>query len=249
MRHSITPEQLAERALRHLKAAADSSVATQAKVYFKPDEDIWVYGVATPATRQIANDLYLTVRDQWQLDHAVAFCEILIKEREIEAKTVGMFVLANFKRSFDKTVLKDAERWLADNHCADWSTTDALSMSVLKLLIQQFPELVSKIKGWTGKRNLWLRRASAVAMVHSARHGEHLDDVYLITESLLKYPEDLIQKANGWLLREAGRADPKRLEVFLLKHGPHIPRTTLRYAIERFSPTKRSKLMAKTRAN
>jgi 3-methyladenine DNA glycosylase AlkD len=66
---------------------------------------------------------------------------------------------------------------------------------------------------------------------------------------LLPYPEDLIHKANGWLLREAGKADPRRLEAFLLEHGSRIPRTTLRYAIERFSPAKRKSLLAKTKAS
>ena len=74
-----------------------------------------------------------------------------------------------------------------------------------------------------------------------------LDDAYAIAESLFKYPEDLIHKATGWMLREAGKPDPARLEGFLLKHGPKIPRTTLRYAIERFPPEKRKTLLEKTK--
>lgn len=59
--------------------------------------------------------------------------------------------------------------------------------------------------------------------------------------------DDLIHKANGWLLREAGKTDPGRLERFLLAHGPAIPRTTLRYAIERFPEPKRKALLRDTR--
>lgn len=61
------------------------------------------------------------------------------------------------------------------------------------------------------------------------------------------FDDDLIHKANGWLLREAGKADPKRLEKFLLDNGPAIPRTTLRYAIERFPESRRKALLRKTR--
>ena len=60
--------------------------------------------------------------------------------------------------------------------------------------------------------------------------------------------EDLIQKAVGWMLREAGKADQPRLERYLRANGPSIPRTTLRYAIERFPDGKRRALLAATRA-
>jgi 3-methyladenine DNA glycosylase AlkD len=120
---------------------------------------------------------------------------------------------------------------------------------VLGPLIRRHPTLTSKLKTWTGKRNLWLRRASAVGIIHSARRGERLDDAYAIAESLFKYPEDLIHKATGWMLREAGKPDPARLESFLLKHGPKIPRTTLRYAIERFPPEKRKTLLEDTKGS
>ena len=60
-------------------------------------------------------------------------------------------------------------------------------------------------------------------------------------------PEDLVQKATGWLLREAGRTDRKRLEEFLLIHGRKIARTTLRYAIEHFPPAEYKRLLEETK--
>ncbi len=60
-------------------------------------------------------------------------------------------------------------------------------------------------------------------------------------------PADLIQKAVGWLLREAGKADAGRLERYLRANGPKIPRTTVRYAIERFPSAKRRELLGATR--
>ena len=58
---------------------------------------------------------------------------------------------------------------------------------------------------------------------------------------------DVIRKAVGWTLREAGKFDAGRLERYLRMNGPSIPRTTLRYAIERFAPQKRASLMKATR--
>ncbi|MFQ5752402.1 MAG: DNA alkylation repair protein, partial [bacterium] len=106
---------------------------------------------------------------------------------------------------------------------------------------------ISEIINWRHSQNLWLRRACAVSFVGLARKGEHLETVYEITESLFVDKEDLIQKAIGWLLREAGKTDPKRLTSFLLLHGSRIPRTTLRYAIEKFSEQKRKQILTKTK--
>jgi 3-methyladenine DNA glycosylase AlkD len=245
----ISPKQLAAQTLRELKAAGDPRVAAQLRVYFKSDEEVRFFGVNTPTTRSIAKALSQQVRGQWRLDDAIAFCDRLIREREIEAKAAGIFVLADFKKSYEKTMLRTIEEWLAGNHCADWATTDNLCTSVMTPLIRAFPELSAKLKGWTTRRNLWLRRASAVSLIHAARRGQHLDEVFEIAERLLPCPEDLIHKACGWLLREAGKTDAKRLERFLLAHGPRIPRTTLRYAIERFPPARRKALLAKTKAD
>lgn len=82
---------------------------------------------------------------------------------------------------------------------------------------------------------------------HCLRHNA-ASDLIEIAAALSGYPEDLIHKATGWLLRDAVRADEKRLERFLLQHGARIPRTALRYAIEKFSPEERKQLLAKTKA-
>jgi 3-methyladenine DNA glycosylase AlkD len=92
-----------------------------------------------------------------------------------------------------------------------------------------------------------LRRGAAVAFVPLARRGRELDAAYEVASRLFDDGEDLIHKATGWLLREAGTTDPRRLERFLRAEGPRIPRTALRYAIERFPPPKRKRLLAATR--
>ena len=86
-----------------------------------------------------------------------------------------------------------------------------------------------------------------MAYVPLARHGKFLDAAYDIAGRTFPIRDDLLEKANGWMLREAGKKDPARLEAFLLRHGPAIPRTTLRYAIERFSEAKRKTLLKKTK--
>ena len=107
--------------------------------------------------------------------------------------------------------------------------------------------LVPEVLTWSGHRNLWVRRASAVAMIPLVRRGEALDEGYSVATALRRDPADLIQKAAGWLLREAGKTNPRRLERYLRAGGAAIPRTTLRYAIERFPPETRRTLLVATR--
>jgi 3-methyladenine DNA glycosylase AlkD len=89
---------------------------------------------------------------------------------------------------------------------------------------------------------IWDRRIAIVSTWWFIRNGK-LDDTFALAEILLHDPEDLIQKATGWMLREAGKKDLRALERFLRRHHASMPRTTVRYAIERFPEEKRLKYL------
>jgi len=84
---------------------------------------------------------------------------------------------------------------------------------------------------------------SPAALTGPARRGVALDEAYRTAKMLRDDSEDLIHKATGWMLREAGRTDQPRLEKWLRKEGHTLPRTALRYAIERFPEPKRRRLL------
>lgn len=93
-------------------------------------------------------------------------------------------------------------------------------------------------------RNPWERRTAIVSTYYFIRAGE-VDDTFQIAELLVSDEHELVQKAVGSWLREAGKKDQKRLLHFLDQHSSSMPRTVLRYAVEKLSPLQRSRFMTK----
>lgn len=94
-------------------------------------------------------------------------------------------------------------------------------------------------------KTIWEQRIGMVSTMQFIRHGE-LDDTYAIADLFLVKPKplhDLLQKAVGWLLREAGKRDEQRLKDWLATRHATMPRTMLRYAIEKFTDEERKKYM------
>ena len=96
-------------------------------------------------------------------------------------------------------------------------------------------------------KTIWEQRIGMVSTMQFVRHGQ-LDDTFNIAELFLEKPQplhDLLQKAVGWLLREAGKRDEKRLKDWLSTRYKSLPRTMLRYAIEKFSENERKSYLEK----
>ena len=87
--------------------------------------------------------------------------------------------------------------------------------------------------------HLWSQRVAIVATLYLIKKGQ-FDDVERVSVLLLHHPHHLIHKAIGWMWREVGKQDRERLEYFLHQHIRDLPRTSLRYAIEHFTPRQRS---------
>ena len=86
--------------------------------------------------------------------------------------------------------------------------------------------------------HLWSERVAVVSTMEFIRNGQ-FTDIFRLSERFLSHPHDLMHKACGWMLREVGKRDELALEEFLDEHLPKMPRTMLRYAIERMDEKKR----------
>jgi 3-methyladenine DNA glycosylase AlkD len=241
-----SPARAARFARRALARLARPSGSFDASRYFRDAGSLGFYNVGTDRVRALARDI---VRDNpaWTVDDACAFASLLVADRVLEVKGIGIEALGCYRRQFTPALLPRWKRWLANNQSANWATTDAICGVLIGPLVAAHPRLAGEVAAWSSHPNMWVRRASIVGLIPGARRGIALDTLYRTARTLHRDDEDLIQKAVGWALREAGKTDMDRLEAYLLKHGPSIPRTTLRYAIERFAPQKRKQLLVTTR--
>jgi 3-methyladenine DNA glycosylase AlkD len=241
-----TPKRVAEETLELLHAQANPERAASYQRYFK--EPVDYLGLDNKGAKKIKEDLFARVEESWGIGEAVRFCKAMLRDPHMEARGIGYQTVANFVSEAQPALLADVKRWL-ERSCGNWGLVDNLAPSVLGPLLDLHPELAPEVLAWTGSPSQWVRRGAVVAYVPLVGMGKkkHLTNAYRTVTRLLDDEEDLIHKACGWLLREAGKADVKRLEKYLLDKGSKIPRTTVRYAIERFSKADRKRLLEATR--
>jgi 3-methyladenine DNA glycosylase AlkD len=231
-----------------LGSAPDASARPfDARRYFRGDHRLRFYNVGTMPMRRLARSIYAANRGAWTVDDAMALADDLIVDPYLETKSVGIELVGRFRRSFSPKLLRRWKRWLAGNHSANWATTDGICGALVGPLLVDHPECAVTMKTWSQSRNLWVRRASIVGLIPLVRTRQGLDLAYETAGVLHRDRADLIQKAVGWTLREAGKVDANRLERYLRAGAATIPRTTVRYAIERFPDTKRRDLLEATR--
>ena len=243
----LTPPTVAARAhqiIGWLHQRRDRLRAHGVQQYFK--HEVVSLGIATPALRAFAVAQSKPLTAAWGLREATALCDRLLQEPELEVRGMGILILGAFRRRFRPALARAGRRWL-ETRLDNWALVDSFCGSVLSPLLEQHPGVEKTLRRWSGARCLWVRRAAIVTLVPFARHGQLLETVYELAGEHFADPEDLMHKAVGWVLREAGKTDPRRLRAYLCRHGPAIPRTTLRYAIERFPGSERRQLLECTR--
>ncbi len=221
----LTPQAIARQALKKLRAMADPERARQVQKYFK--ETVRSFGISSPAVRAMAAELYGSIKKEWHYDQALALCAILFPRPELEAKAIAALILARYKKEFPSRLFGQVKEWLAKNYLDNWASVDTFCPEIMGTLLLAYPALVKEIKNWPKHPNRWVKRASIVSFLKLTKKEGFLDIIYEQATTLFPVEDDLIHKANGWVLREAGKRDMPRLERFLLTarpgHSAHHP--------------------------
>ena len=241
----LSPRKAAEEVLQLLRNSADETRAASYQRYFKEPVDI--LGVDKTTMVETTENLIGRIGDAWTIKQAVQFCKLMVRDPHMESRSLGFQVVAAFVSDASPSLLVDVKRWL-QHSCGNWALVDGtIAPSILAPLLRRYPDLIIEVVSWTESPSQWVRRSTAVAYVSLVAHKKHVATGLKIAERLFDDEEDLVHKAVGWLLREVGKSDKKRLDKFLLKHGPKIPRTTVRYAIERFPKDERKQMLQATK--
>jgi 3-methyladenine DNA glycosylase AlkD len=186
-------------------------------------------GLKVPVSRKIANQFK---------DLAFPDLQKIIKSKIHEERLIALFILvAKFKKAGDKEREKIFNFYLKNmRYVNNWDLVDLSAEKIIgAYLIDKSTNLLFEL---AKSGNIWERRIAIMSTFHFIK-AHQFAATLKISEMLLKDKHDLIHKASGWMLREIGKRDIQTEEIFLQKFYKTMPRTMLRYAIEKFPEKKR----------
>lgn len=173
--------------------------------------------------------------------------EKLLASKYHEERMVGLLILINQFEKADQEVQKEIFNFYLEHRQAinNWDLVDVTTPNIVGQYLLSQPASARKfLYQYAKSQNLWERRIAMLATFPFIKAGVYSDSLK-ISKLLLNDTEDLIHKAVGWMLREVGKGDKQTLTTFLDAHIRQLPRTTLRYAIERFPEAERKAYLLK----
>ncbi len=228
---------------------------------------IHLRGIADPATARVSQGFFKTAAGEYGagdvfLGIKVPVLRALLKTfRGASSGTVAALLQSQFheERLFALLLLVDAyqrggnadkahiyELYLAHTKCINnWDLVDVSAPYIVGAFLADKPR--QALYELAASASLWERRIAIIATLHFIRSND-FDDTLKIAQHLLTDTHDLIHKAVGWMLREVGKRDQAAEEEFLQRHYLAMPRTMLRYAIERFPEARRQQYLQRQNA-
>jgi len=169
-------------------------------------------------------------------------CEQLWQSGYLEEGFIACDWAWRLKKKYTPDDLKLFKKWI-NQYVNNWATCDTFCNHVVGDFVMMYPEYITEIKSWTKSKNRWMRRAAAVSLIAPARKGMFLKEMIEIATILLTDNEDIVQKGYGWMLKVASQTYQQEVFNFVLQHKEVMPRTALRYAIEKMPESLRKQAM------
>lgn len=230
-----------EKIREELYNSIDDKTLKTCQNFFK--EKIDFYGVKIPVVNKISKVHYKKI-ESFKKKEIFDLCEVLWQSGKIEESFVACNWAYAQREKFEQEDFIIFEKWIND-YVNNWASCDTLCNHTVGAFIELFPDNISWLIGLTHSENRWMRRASAVTLIIPARKGKFLNEIFKIADILLKDSDDLVQKGYGWMLKAASESHQDKVFEYILRNKAAMPRTSLRYAIEKMPEEMRKLAMEK----
>ncbi|WP_292009465.1 DNA alkylation repair protein [Chryseobacterium sp.] len=226
-----------------LQENIDLKTLESSSKFFKEGERAQVYGVKTGIVNKIGKEFYEQVKS-FSKSEIFEIAEELLRSNYMEEAFIAFILSEALEKQYEPSDFKIFEYWV-NTYINNWATCDTLCNHTIGNFIMMFPEYIHELKKWARSENRWVKRASAVTLIIPARKGLFLKDVLEIADILLEDKDDMVQKGYGWMLKAASEAYQQEIYEYVLSQRSVMPRTSLRYAIEKMPKELKTEAMRK----
>lgn len=234
-------ENIIEQIRNELAKNIDEKTAISGKNFFK--EKIELYGVKVPVVHKISKEYYKKL-ESVSKQQIFDLCETLWKSGYIEESFIACDWSYFVHKRYEPGDFEIFRMWI-NEYVNNWASCDTLCNHTVGEFIEMYPSYIERLKEFAKSNNRWVRRASSVSLIIPARKGLFLEDIKEIADILLLDRDDLVQKGYGWMLKAASESNMKDIFDYVMKNKKNMPRTALRYAIEKMPKELKSEAMKK----
>ena len=227
---------------KDIESQIDLKIQESGKGFFK--EKIKLYGIKTGVVVKISKEHFKTVKNQPKA-FIFSLCDDLWASDYLEESIIACNWSYSLKKDFKPEDFKVFERWVNED-VNNWASCDTLCNHTVGTFLEMYPEFLSELKTWARSENRWTKRAAAVSLIIPGRNGKFLNDIIEIADILLQDPDDLVQKGYGWMLKACSQAHEQKIFDYVMSKKTVMPRTALRYAIEKMPAELKTKAMSKS---
>lgn len=224
-----------------LKQNANEKTKKSGERFFK--EKVKLYGVKSAVVGRIGKKYFKEIKSKGKKE-IFALCEELWKSGYMEESFVACNWSYFLHKDFAEKDFLIFEKWVK-KYISNWASCDTFCNHTVGALVEKYPQFLVELKKWTKSQNRWVRRAAAVSLIVPAKRGKFLPEVFAIADILLRDQEDMVQKGYGWMLKVASQAHQKEVFDYVMKNKKEMPRTALRYAIEKIPRNLKDRAMKK----
>ena len=220
---------------------ADEKTKLSGERFFK--EEVKLYGIKSALVSNIGKKHFKTIHAK-DKSNIFSLCDELWQSGIMEEAFIACSWSYFVNKQYEPDDFDIFERWV-NCYVSNWATCDTLCNHTVGSLVDMYPNLISGLKRWAGSENRWVKRASSVSLIIPARKGKFLDDIFEIADILHYDKDDMVQKGYGWMLKAASQAHQKEVFDYVFRKKSTMPRTSLRYAIEKMPSELKARAMAK----